>query len=59
MNLMLQNFFSVLALPWQAALKETKLKLDLLTDMDILLMVEKGILVIFSQFIYRYADDKN
>ena len=32
--------FSVLA--WQAALKTTKLKLDLLTDINILLIVEKG-----------------
>ena len=32
--------FSVLA--WQAALKMTKLKLDLLTDINILLIVEKG-----------------
>ena len=30
-------------LAWQAALKKTKVKLDLLTDTDILLMVEKGI----------------
>ena len=30
-------------LAWQAALKKTKVKLDLLTDIDMLLMVEKGI----------------
>ena len=30
-------------LAWQAAFKKTKLKLDLLTDIDTLLMVEKGI----------------
>ena len=28
---------------WQAPLKNTKVKLDLLTDIDMLLMVEKGI----------------
>ena len=30
-------------LAWQAALKNTKVKLDLLTDIDMLLMVEKSI----------------
>ena len=40
MNLILQNFFW---LAWQAALKNTKIKLYLLTDINMLLMVEKGI----------------
>ena len=35
--------FSVRELAWQAALKKTTVKLDLLTDIDMLLMVEKGI----------------
>ena len=30
-------------LAWQATLKKPKVKLDLLTDIDMLLMVEKGI----------------
>ena len=30
-------------LAWQTALRKTKIKLDLLTDIDMLLMVEKGI----------------
>ena len=30
-------------LVWQAALKKTKVKSDLLTDSDMLLMIEKGI----------------
>ena len=30
-------------LAWQAALKKTEIKLDRSTDIDILLMVEKGI----------------
>ena len=34
---------SALGLAWQAALKKAKVKLDLLTDLDMLLMVEKGI----------------
>ena len=29
--------------PWQAAFKKAKVKLDLLADIDMLLMVEKGI----------------
>ena len=37
------KFLSALGLGWQAALKNVKVKLDLLTDTDMLLMVEKGI----------------
>ena len=32
--------FSAPALPWQAALRKTNVKLDLLTHIDMLLMVE-------------------
>ena len=42
MNLPLGHFLTVPELAWQAALKMTKGKLELLTDIDILLMVEKG-----------------
>ena len=37
------HFISALGLAWQAPLKKTEVKLDLLTDIDMLLMVEKGI----------------
>ena len=37
------KFLSAPGLAWQAALKKTKVKLDVLTDIDMLLMVEKGI----------------
>ena len=37
------KFISAPGLAWQAALKKTKIKLDLLTDINILLMIEKGI----------------
>ena len=37
------NFVSAPGLAWQAALKKKKVKLELLTDTDMLLMVEKGI----------------
>ena len=35
------KFLSALGFAWQAAFEKTKIKLDLLTDIDILLMVEK------------------
>ena len=35
-NLILQNFFQLQALAWQAALKKAKVKLDLLADIDML-----------------------
>ena len=37
------KFLSALRLAWQVALEETEVKLELLTDIDMLLMVEKGI----------------
>ena len=37
------RFLTALGLAWEAVLKKYKVKLDLLTDLDILLMVEKGI----------------
>ena len=37
------KFLSPTGLAWHAGFKKTKLKLDLLTDIDILFMVKKGI----------------
>ena len=37
------EFLSAPGLTWQAVLKTTKVKLDFLTDINMLLMVEKGI----------------
>ena len=37
------KFVSAPGLPWQATIKKTKVKLNLLTNIDLLLMVEKGI----------------
>ena len=37
------HFLSAPGLAWQACLKKTGVKLELLTDYDMLLMVEKGI----------------
>ena len=49
------KFLSAPGLVWQAALKKTKVKLDLLTDIDMLLMVEKGTRGGICHSIYRYA----
>ena len=38
-----EKFLSAPGLAWQVALKKTEVKLNLLTDIDTLLMVEKGI----------------
>ena len=46
-------------LAWQAALKKTKVKLGLLTDIDLLLMVEKGIKVGICHAIHQYAKANN
>ena len=37
------SFLTAAGLVWQACLKESKVELELLTDIDMLLMVEKGI----------------
>ena len=46
------KFVSVTGLAWQATLKKTKVKLDLLTDIDMLLMVEKCIRAEICDSIY-------
>ena len=53
------KFLSPPGLGWQAALKKTKVKLDLLTDIDMLLMVEKGIRGGICHSIYQYAKANN
>ena len=53
------KFVSAPELEWQAALKKTRLKLDLLTDIDMLLMVEEGIRGRTHHSIYRYAKANN
>ena len=53
------KFLSVPALAWQAVLIKAKLKLDLLTDIDMLLMVEKGIRGRICHSIYQYAKSNN
>ena len=46
---------SVPGLVWQAALKKAKVKLYLLTDMDMLLMVQKGMRGGICYSIYQYG----
>ena len=46
---------SASGLAWQTALKKTKVKLDLLSDIYMLLMVEKGIRGGIYHSIYRHA----
>ena len=53
------HFLSAPGLAWQACLKKTKVKLELLTDIDMLLMVEKGIRGGICQAIHRYAKVNN
>ena len=53
------HFLSAPGLAWQACLKNTKVELDLLTDIDILLMVEKGTRGGICQAIHRYAKANN
>ena len=53
------KFLSAPGLAWQAALKTTRVKLDLLTDIDVLLMVEKRITGGICHSIYRYAKANN
>ena len=46
-------------LAWQACLKITKVKLELLTDYGMLLMVEKGIRAGIFQATHKYAKANN
>ena len=55
----LAKFLSAPGLAWDATLKKTKAKLDLLIDIDMLLMVEKGIRRGIYHSIYRYAKANN
>ena len=52
-------FVSAPGLAWQACLRKTEVKLELLTNYDMLLMVEKGIRSGICQVIHRYAKANN
>ena len=53
------HFLSLPGLAWQACLKKTNVKLELLTDNDMLLMVEEGIRGGIYHSIHRYAKANN
>ena len=53
------HFLSLPGLAWQACLKKTSVKLELLTDYDTLLMVEQGIRGGICHAIHRYAKANN
>ena len=52
-------FLSAPGLAWQACLKMTKVNLELLMDIDMLLMIESGIRGGTCQSIHRYAEANN
>ena len=53
------HFLSLRGLAWQACLKKTNIELELLTDYDMLLMVEEGIRGGICHSIHRYAKANN
>ena len=55
----LAHFLYAPGLAWQACLKKTEIKLELLTDADMLLMVEQVIRGGICHVIYRYAKPNN
>ena len=52
-------FLSAPGLAWQVCLKRTKVNSELLTDVDMLLMIESGIRGGMCQSIHRYAKANN
>ena len=53
------HFYTSPGLAWQACLKKTCVKLELLTDPDMLLMFERGIRGGITQAVHRYASSNN
>ena len=53
------KFLSPPGLAWKATLKKTEVKLELLTDIDMLLMVEKRIRQGICHSINRYTEANN
>ena len=53
------HFLSLPGLAWQACLKKTNVELELLTEYDMLLMVEEGIRGGICHSIHRYAKANN
>ena len=53
------HFSSAPGLAWQACFKKTEVELELLTDIDMLLMVKKGIIGRIFHAVHRYAKVNN
>ena len=53
------HFLSAAGLAWQACLKKTEIRLALLTNTDMVLMVEKGIRAGLCYAIHRYTKANN
>ena len=53
------HFLSALGFAWQVCLKKTEVELELLTDIDMLLIVEKAIRGGMYQAIYWYPKANN
>ena len=53
------HFLSAPGLAWHACLRKTEVKLELLTNVDMLLMVEKGIREGICHAVHRYAKSNN
>ena len=53
------HFVSLPGLAWQVCLKKTNIELELLTDYDMLLMVEEGVRGGICHSIHRYAKANN
>ena len=53
------SFVSAPGLAWQACLKNTEVKLELITDYDVILMIEKGIKGGICQTTHMYAKANN
>ena len=52
-------FVTASGLAWQACLKNTGVKLELLTDYEMVLMIEKSVRGGICQSTYRYAEANN
>ena len=52
-------FVSATRLAWQACLKKTRVKLELITDSDIIIMIEKGVRGGICQATHRHAKANN